>query len=594
LSKPLRVLVVENSQEDMALLLRELRRSGFDPIVTGQKPAEKALWGSSERIRNILDSITDAFLVIDHEGRFTYLNPQAEFLLQREREELLGRSLWDEFPEHAHPPFAWQCQTAITEQVSISFEQFYPLLHTWFEVHAYPSPEGLSIYFRDITARKLAEDTIRWQAHHDVLTGLPNRTLFLDRLEQLLAISQRKRSSAAVAFVDLDRFKQINDTLGHAVGDRLLQEVADRLAGGIRAEDTIARMGGDEFTLLLPDLDQPEDAAKVAHKLLATLKRPLVLEGQELTITASVGISVFPHDGRDAQALLKNADVAMYRAKEQGGDGCQLYAEAMNAAAFERLVLENHLRKAITLDELTVLYQPQVALATGRIIGVEALVRWRHPGLGMVLPARFIPLAEEIGVIVPLGEWVLREVCRQAALWQAAGQPLRVAVNLSARQFRQRGLAQTVATALAETGLDPGWLDLELTETAIMENGDAAVEILQALKRLGVRLSVDDFGTGYSSLSYLRRFPLDVLKVDRSFVRDLGEDRTDQEVVRAVIDLAHALGLEVIAEGVETQTQWDCLHSLGCDALQGYLFSPAVSAEKLEALLQTTPARPRA
>ncbi len=445
----------------------------------------------------------------------------------------------------------------------------------------------------EIAERERAEEMIRWQAHHDGLTGLPNRTLFQDRLEQVLAICERKQESAAVLFLDLDRFKQINDTLGHDAGDRLLQEVARRLTCRLRAEDTIARMGGDEFTILVPTIARPEAAARMGQDLLDVLAEPVVLGNHELVVTVSIGISVYPFDGRDPQTLLKHADVAMYRAKEQGRSGYQLYTTAMNATALRRFTLESGLRRAIECDALTLLYQPQVELATHHIIGVEALVRWHHPELGLVSPAEFIPLAEEMGVIVALGEWVLREACRQAAFWQRAGRPLRTAVNLSARQFRQRGLAQTVSRILAETGLEPGWLDVELTETAIMSDEQAAVDTRPPHKRPPSHLSGHDFGTGYSSLASRRRDPLDLLTLDRSFVTGVAESEKDQAVVRALAELAHALGMEVVAEGVETQAQRDCLHALGCDVMQGYLFSHPVTAQKLEALLDDAPAPPR-
>ncbi len=364
-----------------------------------------------------------------------------------------------------------------------------------------------------------------------------------------------------------------------------MQIIATRLAGLLRAEDTVARMGGDEFTILLPSLEQAQDAAVVAQKLLQSITAPILLDGQELYVSASIGISVFPFDGRDGQTLLRNADVAMYRAKDQGRNGYLLYTEAMNSTAFERLFLESSLRKALEQGEFMLNYQPQIEAESGHIIGVEALIRWRHPEIGIISPAKFIPLAEETGLIIPLGEWVLREACRQAALWQAQGHRLIMSINLSARQFEDRELVPKIRSILSEAALDPAWVELEMTEGAIIHNTDRAVQILRELRALGLRLCVDDFGTGYSSLSYLRRFPLDVLKVDRSFVQDVTEDSAGQAIVRAVIDLAHALRLKVIAEGVETEAQRECLVALGCDAMQGFLFSPPVSIEKLEAIL---------
>lgn len=437
-----------------------------------------------------------------------------------------------------------------------------------------------------IAERERAQEIIEWQAYHDTLTGLPNRALFQDRLEQALALAERQGCSAAVLFLDMDRFKQVNDTLGHSAGDRLLLEMAGRLKNSLPAECTLARMGGDEFTVLLPSLGHTEDAAKVAHRLLDAFAPPLRLEGEDLHLSVSVGISIFPSDGADGDTLLRNADAAMYRVKEQGGGGCQLYAEEMNAAARERLLLESSLRRALTQNELVLYYQPQVDIVTGRIRGVEALVRWQHPDLGLVPPTKFIPLAEETGLILPLGNWVLQEAARQAAAWRREGFEVQVAINVSARQFEKRDWPETVAGVLNETGLPADCLELELTEGVIMARGEAVIESLLTLKGLGLRLSVDDFGTGYSSLSYLRRFPLDTLKIDRAFIRGLGADEVDAAIVRAVVDLAHAVNLEVVAEGVETDGQWQVLKRLGCDTLQGYLFSRPLPAAAMGALLR--------
>jgi diguanylate cyclase (GGDEF)-like protein/PAS domain S-box-containing protein len=437
----------------------------------------------------------------------------------------------------------------------------------------------------ETTERKRAEEKVRWQAYHDALTRLPNRRQFQDRLAQAIRSAGQEGGSAAVLFVDLDRFKQINDTLGHQAGDSLLQIVAKRLAHCLRDEDLVARLGGDEFTILLPRVAGPQQAMEVARRLLDSLQQTISLSGLELSITASIGISLFPSDGADAQTLLRHADIAMYRSKEQGAGGCQLYTEGMSAAAFDRLLLETRLRKALETEELTLFYQPQLELATGRITGTEALIRWQHPDHGLVLPSEIIPVAEETGLIHPIGEWVLSQACRKGAEWQARGWPLRVAVNVSAHQFRRAGFIAMIRRVLADTGLQPQHLELELTETALMENNLAVLETLQELKQLGVRLAVDDFGTGYSSLSYLRRLPFDVLKIDHSFVHSMAECSTDYAVVRALIQMAHALGLEVVAEGVETTAQRDCLAELGCQSMQGTLFRPALPVRELEALL---------
>ena len=448
-------------------------------------------------------------------------------------------------------------------------------------------PERIRGVILDISERKRAEETVVWQAHHDALTRLPNRVLFQNRLEQVLATAERTGEQVALCFLDLDRFKDINDTLGHAAGDRLLQEVAGRLSRCLRAQDTVARMGGDEFTVILPGLQTRADAVKVAQKLLDGLAQPFAIGAHELHVAASIGISVFPADGKDSAALVSNADAAMYQAKalRRQGSSFQMYSEAMDSTALERLVLENHLREALDRDELILFYQPQVAFSTGRVIGAEALVRWRHPELGLLPPGRFLPLAEETGLIQPLGDWVLRQACRQGSVWQAQGRALAVGVNLSARQLAQPRLADFVEAVLEETGLESRWLNLELTGSALVQNRAGMIDVLRNLKRLGIRISVDGLGTGYPSLASLRHFPVDVLKVDRALVTGLTDDAADQAGVRTMIDLAHALKMEVIAERVETAAQEDRLSILGCDAMQGYRFSPPVPAPELERFL---------
>ncbi len=387
--------------------------------------------------------------------------------------------------------------------------------------------------------------------------------------------------------IDLDRFKVINDTLGHAIGDRLLQEVAQRLTGCLREGDTVARLGGDEFMLLLPGVEHTKSTIKIVQKILETFKSPFYFNDHELHITTSIGIALYPDDGEDAQTLLKNADTALHRAKEQGRNNYQFYTSTMNATALERLSLEGKLRHALEREEFVVYYQPQVSLSTGQIVGMEALVRWRHPDLGLIPPMKFIPLAEETGLIIPLGFWVLRTACAQNKAWQKAGYPpLRVAVNLSTRLFKQQTFIQVVAQTLHETGLDPDYLELELTEGIIMENIETTITTLKELKKMGVHISVDDFGTGYSSLAYLKRFPIDTLKIDRSFVLDITTDPDDAMIAMLIINVAHHLKLRVIAEGVETKEQLAFLRSHGCDEIQGYLFSRPLPAEEFVRLLQ--------
>jgi len=446
----------------------------------------------------------------------------------------------------------------------------------------------------DITERKRAEEQVKHLAFHDVLTGLPNRLLFNDRLTMALAQAVRKRQRLAVLFFDLDRFKMINDSLGHSVGDDLLRRVAERVKESIRDADTVARLGGDEFIVLVPGIGSEDDAAKVAQKILEGIRIPFVLEQRELFATTSIGVALYPNDGEDVETLVRNADTAMYRAKDQGRDNYQLYAPAMNAKALERLSLEHRLRQALTNEELVVHYQPLVDLRTGQIRGSEALVRWQHPEMGLLPPGDFIPLAEASGLIVPLGRWVLQTACDQIRTWQEMGfRDLSVAVNLSTRQFQQTDLVQQVSEALASSAIEPSALDLEITETNAMQNADVSISTLWDLKKVGVSLSMDDFGTGYSSLNYLKRFPIDRIKIDRSFVQDLTDDPDDAAIAAAVIAMGHSLKLGVVAEGVETEEQLAFLRLNQCDEMQGYLFSRPVPAAEFEVLLRKNRSKPR-
>jgi diguanylate cyclase (GGDEF)-like protein/PAS domain S-box-containing protein len=439
---------------------------------------------------------------------------------------------------------------------------------------------------RDISERKQAEEMIRHLAYHDPLSGLPNRMLFQDRFGQALAVAHRNNEMLAMLFLDLDRFKTINDTLGHAVGDMLLKGVSQRLELCLREGDTLARLGGDEFMILICGLQNLEEAAKLAERLLQAVRPSFHFENQELHITTSIGISLYPYDGKDADTLIKNADIALYRAKEHGRDNYQMYTPAMNERAFEKLSLENSLRRALERQEFVLHYQPQVSLRTGRIMGAEALLRWRRPGGEFLSPMDFISMAEDTGLIVPLGEWVLRAACSQNKLWQLAGlPPLHVGVNLSARQFQQQSLIRAVSRILEETGLDPRYLDLELTESAVMKNSEAATETLKELKSKGIQISIDDFGTGYSSLSRLKRFPITALKIDQSFVRDCMTDPDDATIVAAIISLAHSLKIRVVAEGVETEGQLEFLRSLKCDAAQGSLVGEPLTADQFTEMM---------
>ncbi len=436
--------------------------------------------------------------------------------------------------------------------------------------------------------RQQAEERVRHLAHYDELTGLPNRTMFNQQLTRSLAQARRHDKPLAILFIDLDRFKNINDTLGHETGDRVLKEVADRLHGCLRESDTAGRLGGDEFVVLIEESPQPEHVAAVAQKILAAVARPFILDAQEFHLTASIGISTYPVDGADIHSLLKNADISMYRAKEQGKNNYQFYSAQMNVHTLERLALESNLRRALERNEFLLHYQPKIDIGSGRITGMEALVRWQQPARGLIPPAQFIPLAEETGLIVPIGEWVLKTACAQNKSWQEHGlPPLRVAVNLSARQFGHETLLQDVARVLTETGLDPAALELEITESMVMHNPERAVILLTKLKAMGIHLSIDDFGTGYSSLNYLKRFPIDSVKIDRSFIQDLPGDSDDAAITQAIIAMAHSLRLKVIAEGVETEEQLSFLRNHGCDEMQGNYFSKPLPENEFPACCRT-------
>jgi diguanylate cyclase (GGDEF)-like protein/PAS domain S-box-containing protein len=559
-----------------------------------RKRAADALQESETKFRTLADTTTCAIFIYQGDV-FRYVNPATAALTGYSQEELLAGTFW----KTVHPDF----QDLVRERgldrqrgkvVAPSYE--FKIIRKdseerWIEFTAGTidyegKPAVLGTGF-DISERKKAEEQIKSLAYHDALTGLPNRLLFNDRLSIAVAQAHRLGQRLAVLFLDLDRFKLINDSLGHSIGDRLLQSVARRLLETVREGDTVARLGGDEFTLLLPGAGRPLDLAKLAEKILDSLKLPFRIEHHELFVTASMGISLYPDDGRDPESLVKNADTAMYRAKDQGRDNYQLYTPAMNATALERLGMENSLRKALAARELEIHYQPMLDLTTGAVHGVEALLRWRHPDRGLISPGEFIPLAEVTGLIIPLGRWVLSTACRQVKAWHDNGHPgLTLAANLSARQFQQPDLVAQITQALDEAGLPPRCLDLEITESNAMQNAEATTQTLRALKTLGVRISIDDFGIGYSSLSYLKRLPIDTLKIDQSFVRDITTDPDDAAIVTAVIAMAHTLKLIVVAEGVEEQEQLAFLATRQCDRMQGFLFSRPLPPDECEKLLR--------
>jgi diguanylate cyclase (GGDEF)-like protein len=446
---------------------------------------------------------------------------------------------------------------------------------------------GMVIVFRDVSVARAMALQITYAAEHDFLTGLPNRTLLNDRITQAIALAPRHLKHVAVLFLDLDGFKYINDSLGHPVGDKLLQSIAERLADCVRASDTVSRQGGDEFVVLLSEVSHSEDAAISARRMLQAVARPHSIDMHDLHITTSIGVSVYPDDGVDADTLIKNADTAMYQAKENGRQSFQFFKPAMNVRAVERQSIEEGLRRALERREFSLHYQPKINLAAGAISGAEALIRWMHPTRGMVPPAEFIPIAEDCGLILPIGAWVLREACAQARAWMDAGLPVTsMAVNVSAMEFRHEGFLDGLSAILAETGLDPASLELELTESVLMKHAASTATILQTLRERGMRVAVDDFGTGYSSLSYLRKFPIDAVKIDQSFVRQISTAGDDTTIVKAVIGMARGLKLRVIAEGVETLEEVAFLRAYRCEEAQGYYFSRPVPPQQFAMLLR--------
>jgi diguanylate cyclase (GGDEF)-like protein/PAS domain S-box-containing protein len=448
-------------------------------------------------------------------------------------------------------------------------------------------PDEIVCFVLDLSQNKQTQERLNHLAYHDALTDLPNQVLFKDRLKQAIALSRRNDQMQAVLLLNLDRFKTINDSLGYTAGDGLLRSVAERLTSCVRESDTVARFGSDEFAVLLTQIPRAQDAANAARAIKDILNQAFVFQEQELFISSSIGISIYPYDGRDTPSLLKSAGVALDRAKEQGGNNYQFYTSGRTTNALRQLVLESNLRPGLERGEFIVEYQPQVDIKNFQPVGMEALVRWQHPGLGLLQPAEFIHLAEDSGLIIPLGDWVMRTACSQNKSWQNLGlEPMRLSVNFSARQFQQQTFISSVAEILKETQLEPAWLELELTEGSILKDPEQAIEKLHELRRMGIRIAIDDFGTGYSSLSYLKRLPIDTLKIDKSFVSDVCTDPDDAAIVRAIVTLGHALELTVVAEGVETKEQLDYLISLDCDVVQGFLFSKALSTEEFGELLQ--------
>ena len=580
-------------KDDMARLVPAVERAIRDAeLVRDKKQAEIKV----RKLSQAVEQSPGGVVILDRSGRIEYINAAFAQMLNEQRENVLNHSFYDLLSKNSPTHRTQQIQRALDVGGHWRGE-----VHTrthdgsaiWLYVTLSPMRNDESIIehylvmAEDISVRKEYEQKLMRQASYDELTKLPNRLLAFDRISVALADARRNQHKAALFFLDLDNFKNVNDTLGHFAGDALLVEAATRLGSCLRENTTLARFGGDEFLIVMPDLDSPNSAHLVAQRILKALQQPFYIQGRELFVTASLGITVFPDDGENTQALLQNADAAMYRSKDIGRNSYSFFTKEMNQQVSQRLGIETQLRRALSQHEFHLAYQPVMDAASGQMVAVEALLRWNNKELGFVPPDRFIPIAEETGLIVPIGEWVLREATRQVAQWQRHyGLPLRLAVNVSARQFQGEGLLPLLREVLDETGFAPELLELEITERLILSETAGNSEQLLRIHEMGVSLSVDDFGTGFSALSYLKRFPFRVLKIDRSFIRDICTDQGDASLTKAIIAMAHGLGLHVIAEGVEEQSQEQFLMASQCDMLQGYYYSRPLPAADIEPFIQ--------
>jgi len=582
---------------------KDLTFTAFIRDISERRKSQQALEQREKRFRTIVEKSWSGVVLLDANLNFAFAGSSTEHLIGYDEQELIGRSFFD----FIHPRDLIAARGVFTNVLGSPNHEANGELRfrhkdgswVWLEGFSQnlleePSVGAIVVNYRDVSQRKETEKQLEYRAYYDSLTGLPNRLLFRDRLVNSLAHAQRNRVGLAVMYLDVDHFKLVNDGLGHSFGDMLLADVARRLSGSLRASDTISRVGGDEFSILLPEVTNAEAVAGVARKILDSLARPFTVDGHDLFVTASVGISCYPADGDDVETLLKCADAAMYRAKELGRNQAQLFTASMNERYVRRLALEQHLHHAIEREQLELWYQPVYDRARRRIVSVEALLRWRDPNRGLVQPVEFIPLAEETGLIVPIGEWALRTALMQLRHWHDHGLPsLHMAVNISAVQLQQRGLVDVVRSALEDARLAPEMLQLEITESAAMQNFELTMTTLEELRAMGVGVAVDDFGTGQSSLIYLKHFPIDTVKIDKEFLREVTSDDTAAAIVSYVINLAHTLQLKVVAEGVETEEQYTFLRHYGCDLIQGYLFSPPLPVGEVFPFLQQALVRPK-
>lgn len=577
-----------------SLFVSALVVAGLLHFLDKQELAAEALEASEEKFRAFFEGGGDAFFLLDIEGHFKEVNPAACDRLGYAREELLGMLVTDICTSESAALRAKRAE-ALQRNGHLVFESGYITksgdivpVEVNSKVVTFDHRPHIFAHVRDISDRRKTEEKIEFLAHHDILTGLPNLLMLKDRFELALAYAERARGKVGLMFLDLDNFKTINDSLGHQYGDVLLQKVAARLRGCVRDTDTISRHGGDEFLIVLADQRDPDAISSVAAKIHALLTPPFDINGYELSTSASTGVAVYPDDGRDFDTLLKMADTAMYQAKEAGRNTYRFFTERMNTDALEQLNLGSALRRGLEHKEFQLYYQPQIDLETGNIVGAEALLRWWSSEYGLIMPGRFIPIAESSGLIIPIGEWALNEACRQAVTWRDAGLPaVVVGVNLSAVQFKRGDLEEIVTKALSESGLDPGCLELELTESMLIHDTEKVLATVTRLKALGIKLAIDDFGTGYSSLSYLKRFQVDKLKIDQSFIRDIANDPEDAAIVRAIVQMARSLKLKTIAEGVESEAMLEHLREYRCDEAQGYLYSKPMPAEAFTEYLRS-------